>query len=195
MNYCNCPNCRTENCPNAGTPGDRIADLEATLELVKAGLESEIAAREQASMGLPKEPACLWRGTSYQVATAILDHIDELLDYAVAMTVENDDYRAAIVKANSDLFDMRTAYALRNEAIERCKKAEATLAAERKISANLVNQMYDARATRDDAKSALATARQDERERIAVVFDAMQHTGNMAMAAAIVRALTDEEPK
>ena len=33
MNYCNCPNCRTENCPNAHD-ADRINEFEASLDLI-----------------------------------------------------------------------------------------------------------------------------------------------------------------
>src|SRR3990167_8195883 len=120
MNYCNCPNCRTENCPNArwGTEfvtttevyrqqAERIAELEGNLasceQIVSAQKSIVVAAEfsatvsraklaryEQTERELPEEPSCLRRGTLYQVTTDILDYIDNLLDYAVAMKAEND---------------------------------------------------------------------------------------------------------
>ena len=42
-----------------------------------------------------------------------------------------------------------------------------------------------------ELEAQLLIARREERERIALVFDSMQHTGNMHMAANIVRALME----
>ena len=123
MNYCNCPNCRTENCPNArwGTEfvtttevyrqqAERIAELEGNLasceQIVSAQKSIVVAAEfsatvsraklaryEQTERELPEEPSCLRRGTLYQVTTDILDYIDNLLDYAVAMKEEFAEYK------------------------------------------------------------------------------------------------------
>jgi len=120
---------------------------------------------------------------------------------AVAMKAENKRLAESLVKSET--------YAKLE--YERAEKAEAALddANSRldalptgdlqKLGAMLADMLDSDRWNNiepylEAARLQLATARQQERERIALVFDAMQHTGNMSMAAAIVRALTDKEP-
>jgi len=145
---------------------DRIAELEATLELVKAGLESEIAAREQTSRELPEEPSKDLPFGEYAYEKAIW--IDKLRDYAVAMKVAEQEARGRIaelmvnlVTAQNQCHYLAGTVEILSKDKERAEKAEAALASCQQIvnAQKAVVVAAEFRSTVAGAK--LATARQE----------------------------------
>jgi len=210
------------------TPADRIAELEAKLaryESAERELPESFVARvsklNYSAMGDQSE----W-DTHGNAVMDLARGADELRDYAVAMKVENEALRenaplgsmhTRAVKAEADtvsaLVNLADAVLLNSRVLAELDAAKDALVAERKISADLANQIYDARVTRDEAKSALATARQEERERIAKVIrcrgqsavtminaderldEKKAYAWDCEQHAIAIEALTDEEAK
>lgn len=126
MNYCNCPNCATDNCP-AGIDEEaalaRIRDLLEGLEAANkrwTDAQAKLALYEQAARELPEER---WVTLSHEQENLLVierDDYDALRAYATTLTVENkklDDQLAGELPTSSEL-----------AAIRRFEKAEAELA-------------------------------------------------------------------
>lgn len=87
MNYCNCPNCLTANCPAATEEESRAHELERSKELVKQLTEAMLALRrlvwEHHSDDILKDgivvcPACV--NDAGQSAMAEVDRLLKLLE-------------------------------------------------------------------------------------------------------------------
>ena len=159
------------NC--AGTNADggcaRIAGLETKLpaqkgfsdgEIIRLGYQlddvnSKLARYEQAAREFPVEPVSCYQFLTTENQIKVLNYAIELRATAAALKANLDvantlvgEQKAALIKAEWNAYEQAT----------KAGKAEAALAAERKVSANLADQIYDARVIRDEAKAALAAA-------------------------------------